>query len=51
MDSNPELFDVGALLHQLCCQASRELVVVWADDKSSDDGYMVLLHEMHVFEL
>lgn len=50
-DSNPELFDAGALVHQLSCQVSRELVVAWVDDKSVDDGYMVLLHEIHVFEL
>lgn len=44
-DSNPALFDAGAVLYQLTWS---ELVVMWVNDKPVDDGYrsleMILIH-------
>ena len=54
-DSNPALFDAGAVLYQLTFQANSELVVMWVNDKPVDDGYrsleMILIHKIYVFEL
>ena len=38
-DSNPDLFDSGAVLHQLSYQANWELIVIWVDFKPEDDRY------------
>ena len=35
-DSNTDLCDVGAVLHQLSCQANWEQVVMWVDYKPVD---------------
>ena len=39
-DSNPDLCDAGAVLHQLSDQANWELVIMWVYDKPVDSGYM-----------
>lgn len=43
------------MLHQLSYPANRELVVMWVDDKTVDDGYMCVyltsIHGIHVTEL
>ena len=41
VDSNPDLCDAGAVLHQLSCQANWESVVVWID-------YSPLSHGGHI---
>ena len=38
-DSNPDLCDSGAVLHQLSHQANWELIVMWVDFKPEDDRY------------
>ena len=47
---NPDLFNNGAVLHQLSYQAKWRLVVMWVDFKPVDDGfrsmYMMLIHMM-----
>ncbi|KAK2553844.1 hypothetical protein P5673_024834 [Acropora cervicornis] len=35
-DSNPDLYDAGAVPHQLNCQVNWEQVVVWVDYKPVD---------------
>ena len=53
-DSNPDLSDAAAWLHQLSFQANWEPVVLWVDYKPVDDEYrsiilyMMLIHESHV---
>ena len=39
-DSNPDLYDVGAVLFQLLYQTNWELVITWVNDKPVDSGYM-----------
>ena len=39
-DSNPDLRDAGAVLHQLSYQANWKLIVMWVDDNLVDDSYM-----------
>ena len=43
-DSNPDLCDAGAVLHQLSYQANWEQVVVW-DDYKPVDGNMMIIQE------
>ena len=38
-DSNPDLCDAGAVLHQLSYKAHLELVIMWVYDKPIDSGY------------
>ena len=48
-DSNPDLSDAGAVLHQLSSQNNLGLVVMWVDRKPLDDGHrsidIRLIHE------
>ena len=41
-DSNPDLCDAGAVLHQLSYQAKWELVVKLVDDKPIDNGHLYI---------
>ena len=43
-DSNPDLCDAGAVLHQLSSQVNWELVITWVDDKPVGDGYRSVRH-------
>ena len=45
-DSNPDLCDAGAVLHQLSYQANWELVTKWVYDKPVNSGYLVLVNEI-----
>ena len=39
-DSNPDLCDAGAVLHQLSYHANWGLVIMWVNNKPSDNGHM-----------
>ena len=43
-DSNPDLCDAGAVLHQLSSQVNWELVITWVDEKPVGDGYRSVRH-------
>ena len=55
MIGKPDLDNAGAVLYQLSYQVKWELIVMWVDCKSVDDGYrciyLILIHEVHVLEL
>ena len=42
LDSNPDLCDAGAVLHQLSYDANCELVIIWFYGKPVDCGYTYL---------
>ena len=48
-DTNPDLCDAGALLHQLSYQPNRELGVAWVHDKPVDGGYILKCGEYMKF--
>ena len=54
-DSDSDVSDAGAVLHQLSYRAKSKLVVMWVEDWPVDDGcvsiHMMLMHEIHVSEL
>ena len=49
LDSNPDLYNSGAVINQLSYQANWELVIMCIDCMPIDDGYrsvyMMLVHE------
>ena len=49
MDSNPDLCDAGAVLHQSSYQANWELIVLWVDSKPIDiDLHLKFIHSASV---
>ena len=47
-DSNPDLYDVGAVLNHLSYQANWELVAIWVNDKPVDDEYRSIhIHDVN----
>ena len=52
-DSNPDLCDAGAVLHQLRYQGNWELIVMWVDHESGDveihdSNTIILVFEMRI---